>query len=99
MQEQISHWRKRWPEGAIDDSTNDEDVLNLLGEPKKKKKKEEVTFPWSYDEDVIETEESLKVAEKLTHRKLHLEAVHDGGLDLLERKYDELGNPKASESV
>ena len=34
------HWRKAWPEGIIDDSTGDEDVLNLPPEKKKPKDKE-----------------------------------------------------------
>tara|TARA_B110000305_G_C19293425_1_gene565335 strand:+ start:230 stop:358 length:129 start_codon:yes stop_codon:yes gene_type:complete len=41
--------------GDVDDGTNDADVLNLGPLDKKKKKKEELTFSYTLDEDVITT--------------------------------------------
>ena len=34
MQSQPSHWRKGWPQGAIDDSTDDDKIMNWMREPK-----------------------------------------------------------------
>merc|ERR1712032_373239 len=40
MQSQPSHWRKNWPQGDIDDGTNDEDVMYI---PALEKRREEDT--------------------------------------------------------
>jgi len=83
-----AHWRKPWPEGIIDDSTGDEDVLNLPPEKKKPKDKEKDKdyWAWSYDDDVVDTRNSIKTAEDLIGTMLPLESVHDGGLDLLDKR-------------
>ena len=84
MQEQPSHWRKVWPQGAIDNADGDADVLNMFLYPEeKKKKKPTITYPYELDEDVISTQDSIAKAEELTNEKLHLEAVHDGGMDMI----------------
>ena len=83
MQNQPSHWRKRWPQGDIDDSTNDEDVLNMFDGPEKKAAKPKERYPWTYDDDVKETKLSLETAEKLTGKKLSKEGVRNGGLDMI----------------
>lgn len=54
---------------------------------KKKKKEDEVTFFYKLDEDVITTQDSIETAEKLTEEKLHLDAVHDGGMDMIGRNF------------
>ena len=33
MQSHPSHWRKGWPEGAIDDSTDDDKIMNWMRKP------------------------------------------------------------------
>ena len=52
----------------------------------KKKKaapKSKITYPWNYDEDVIETKKSLETAEGITNAKLSEGAVKDGGLGMI----------------
>ena len=58
MQEQPSHWRKVWPQGIIDDSTNDADVLDMFNTPLDRKKKKVIpkeTYAWTLSDDVKET--------------------------------------------
>ena len=84
MQEQPSHWRKRWPEGVIDDAQGDAEILDWFNNPEhKKNNKPVITYPWTYDEDVISTQDSIETAEAMTKKKLHTEAVRDGGLDMI----------------
>ena len=33
MDKQPSHWRKSWPQGAIDDSTDDDKIMNWVRLP------------------------------------------------------------------
>ena len=88
MQEQPSHWRKEWPQGSIDNADGDAEVLDKFNHPEKKKpKKKEVTYPWSLDEDVTSTQDSIKKAEGLTGKQLSQEGVRDGGMDMI-FKYD-----------
>ena len=60
-----AHWRKRWPEG-IDDGNDDADILNIGGEGRTKIKRtfehKPFKWEWQYDEDVINTQESLELA-------------------------------------
>ena len=60
-----AHWRKRWPEG-IDDGNDDADILNIGGNGRDKIKRTHEHKPfkweWTYDEDVINTQESLELA-------------------------------------
>ena len=86
MQEQPSHWRKRWPEGDIDDGQDDEGVLDGSGLPEwpaKKVKKREVFPAVVLDEDVITTQENIEKVEKKKNLKLSDEAVKDGGMGMI----------------
>ena len=84
MQEQGEHWRKAWPEGAVDNGDGDADVLDMFLKPEiKEKKKPKITYPYTLDEDVIDTENSIKTAEGLTNATLTKEGVKNGGLDMI----------------
>eukprot|EP00356_Strombidium_inclinatum_P008250 CAMPEP_0170492442 /NCGR_PEP_ID=MMETSP0208-20121228/12256_1 /TAXON_ID=197538 /ORGANISM="Strombidium inclinatum, Strain S3" /LENGTH=128 /DNA_ID=CAMNT_0010768177 /DNA_START=23 /DNA_END=406 /DNA_ORIENTATION=+ len=64
MQEQGSHWRKPWPEGDTDAGDGDDVVLNLKGKPRKVKPAPPVvTYPWTLDEDVVSTQDSISDVE------------------------------------
>ena len=78
-------WRRAWPYG-IDTGEDDSDVLNMRGgaSEKKKKKEDELKYPWSYDDDVVKTQASIKSAETQQGVGLRNEAVTDGGLHLLD---------------
>lgn len=81
MQNNPSHWRKAWPEGDTDNGEGDADVIWM--EKKKKEPKAKITYPWAYDEDVIETGKSIETAEEITKGKLTKDAVKDGGLGMI----------------
>ena len=82
MQEQPSHWRKVWPEGATDNSDGDAEILDRFNKrPKEEKKEKEETYPWSLDEDVLTTGDSIKTAEKITASELG--TPKNGGLDMI----------------
>ena len=82
MQEQPSHWRKVWPEGAVDNSDGDAMIIDRFNKrPKDDKKEPEEKYPWSFDEDVISTGDSIKTAEKITASELGTPA--NGGLDMI----------------
>ena len=84
MQEQGNHWRKIWPEGAVDNGDGDADVLDWFNKPEiKKEEKKKITYPYELDEDVIETEKSIGTAEKITKQKLTKEGVKNGGMDMI----------------
>ena len=84
MQAQPSHWRKVWPEGDVDNADGDAEILDWFNHPEHKKKgKPHITYPWSLDEDVVSTQDSISTAERITSQKLHSEAVRDGGLDMI----------------
>lgn len=83
MQAQPSHWRKAWPEGDTDNADGDAEVLDMFMHKKKKEAKPKITYPWNYDEDVVETGKSLETAEGLVGTKLSPGAVHDGGLGMI----------------
>mmetsp|Transcript_19668 Transcript_19668/g.30389 ORF Transcript_19668/g.30389 Transcript_19668/m.30389 type:complete len:129 (-) Transcript_19668:49-435(-) len=84
MQEQPSHWRKIWPEGDTDNADGDAEILDWFNHPEKHgKKKPKITYPWSFDEDVISTQDSISTAEGITNNTLHADAVKDGGLDMI----------------
>ena len=83
MQNQASHWRKAWPEGATDDANGDAEVIDMFLHKKKKEPKPKITYPWNYDEDVIETGASLKTAEDLVGSKLSNAGVKEGGLGMI----------------
>lgn len=83
MQSQPSHWRKPWPEGATDNADGDAEVIDMFLHKKKKEPKPKIVYPWNYDEDVIETGDSLKVAEGIVGTKLSKDAVKEGGLNMI----------------
>ena len=61
MQEQPSHWRKVWPQGLTDAGDDDENVLNLKGEPRKFKEPPPViTYPWTLDSDIVDSQSHLE---------------------------------------
>ena len=76
MQNNPSHWRKAWPEG-IDNGQDDADVLGRLDTKRRshKDKEKPVTYPWSYDEDVIHTGKSLAMAEDMTGKQMTKDGV------------------------
>merc|ERR1712139_366087 len=76
MQSQASHWRKAWPEGDTDNADGDAEVLDMFLKKKKKEPKPKITYPWNYDEDVIETKNSLETAEGIVGTRLSKESVH-----------------------
>ena len=83
MQSQPSHWRKPWPEGATDNADGDAEVLDMFLHKKKKEPKPKITYPWVYDEDVVETDKSLATAEGIVGTKLSQGSVKDGGLGMI----------------
>ena len=77
MQNNPSHWRKAWPEGAIDNGQEDVDVLgrqHMKHRSFKEARKQE-TYPWAYDEDVIHTGNSLALAENMTGKEMTKDGV------------------------
>ena len=86
MQNNPSHWRKAWPEGAVDNGDEDAGVINDFLYPideKLAKQEPKETYPWSYDEDVIATQRSIETAAKITGHELSHEATKNGGLDMI----------------
>merc|ERR1711957_1148041 len=77
MQNNPSHWRKAWPEGDTDNGQDDSDVIDRLHNKHKgfKEAKPKETYPWSYDEDVIHTGNSLALSEHMTGKELTHEGV------------------------
>ena len=77
MQNNPSHWRKAWPEGDTDNGQDDSDVLGRLHNMHKgyKEPRKQETYPWSYDEDVIHTGNSLALSENMTGKELTHEGV------------------------
>ena len=84
MQNQPSHWRKVWPQGVIDNSEGDSEVLDMFNTPEKHEKKvQKETYPWELAKEVIDTNESIATAEKSTGKKLSAEGVKQRGLDMI----------------
>ena len=50
---------------------------------KKKKVEPKETYPYTLDEDVIATTKSIETAEKITTKKLGVNATKNGGLDMI----------------
>ena len=75
MQNNPSHWRKHWPEGATDNADGDAEVLDMFAQRRKKKDKTQTfTYPWQYDKDVVTTGDSLALSEDMTGKAL----THEG---------------------
>ena len=61
MQNQASHWRKRWPQGDTDDGDDDDLVLNMKGKGRKYKDPPDVyTYPWRLDDDIVDSQKHLE---------------------------------------
>merc|ERR1719504_220143 len=83
MQEQPGHWRKVWPEGAVDNSDGDAEVIDRFntrpaGPPAGPQEK----YPWEFDADVIGTKNSIAQAEKVTGEEFGSQKEYKG-LDLI----------------
>ena len=84
MQNNPSHWRKVWPEGAVDNADGDAEVLDRftypevhhVEEPKEK-------YPWSFSDDVVETQSSIKKAEDITKQSFSDEGAHARGMNMI----------------
>ena len=84
MQNQPAHWRKQWPQGAIDNADGDSEVMNMFTLPQEKEKKKPAeTYPWSLADEAVETAESLKASEAKIGSKLSAAGVKNGGLDMI----------------
>ena len=91
MQNNPSHWRKLWPEGAVDNADGDAEILDRFNQPPKKKDaggKE--TYPWTHSDEVKETQASIKKAEEITKETFNDAAATSRGLDML-HTYDNTG--------
>ena len=72
-----AHWRKSWPEG-VDNGDDDEDVIGDFGTNLRKAENPwnpDPTYPWSYDEEVFDTQNSLNAAEKIVGKPLSFDGV------------------------
>ena len=68
-----SKWRFEWPQGVTDNAKNDEDVLNLKGHGRKKKKEKDVyTYPWTLDSDIVDSQKHLSDVEGILEKPLDL---------------------------
>ena len=53
-------------------------------EPRHKEKKvEHITYPWTLEDDMKTTDDNLKTAEKIVGKQLSLDAVKNGGMDMI----------------
>ena len=87
MQNQDSHFRKQWPQGIIDNSHGDAEIIDMFNEPLPRKKAPKpvvhYTYPFTLDEDVTKTSKSIQQAEGLTKKKLSMDGVKNGGMDMI----------------
>ena len=91
MQEQPSHWRKVWPEGAVDNSDGDAEIIDRFNKkPKEKKADPEEKYPWSLEDSIVASQNSVKQAEKITGEELG-DMTGDRGLGLI-HTYDNTKN-------
>merc|ERR1711990_1414831 len=85
MQNQDRHWTKDWPQGAVDAGQLDAEVISMflpsLDRKKRKDHGPKESYPYTLDEDVIDTQESLGTSEKLTGKKLSAAGVKEKGLN------------------
>ena len=92
MQNNPSHWRKVWPEGAVDNADGDADIINRFlypVDPVKKKGGE--TYPYTISEDVLSTQASIKKGEKITGEELTAGGAASRGMNMIST-YDNSGN-------
>ena len=86
MQNQPSHFRKQWPQGVVDNSHGDSEIIDMFNESLPRKKVKTVvreTYPWDFDDDVKTTNASMGQAEKVTGSKLSMAGVVNGGMDMI----------------
>ena len=86
MQEQGAHWRKAWPEGAIDNGHEDDAIMNLGRNGKKKIKREVnkyVPKEWTLDSDVVDTQKHLDDIEAEFKEPLSVKGYQDRGYAIL----------------
>ena len=82
-----AHWRKPWPQG-IDNSVNDEDVLNLKGKKRTAKDKPEVfTYPWTLDSDIVDSQKHLDDVQGELEHEMDKVVYQDRGYKVLNRGY------------
>merc|ERR1711908_90751 len=61
MQEQPSHWKKVWPEGAVDNSDGDAEILDRFNKkPKEKAAGPEEKYPWTLEDSIVASQASVK---------------------------------------
>ena len=84
MQNNPSHWRKIWPEGAVDNADGDAEILDRFTYPEVHTVEEtKEKYPWSYSDEVLEAQASIKKAEGITKETFSDGAAHARGLDML----------------
>ena len=92
MQNNPSHWRKVWPEGAVDNADGDAEVINrFLKDEEDDKKDKKETYPWTISDEVKETQASIAKGEKITGEVFEDAASHQRGLNML-HTYDNKKN-------
>ena len=83
MQNQPSHFRKAWPQGVIDDSTNDDKIMFGWSDHRKKKPEPKETYPFTLEDDIVASHASLAQAEGKLDHKMSDESAKNGGMDMI----------------
>ena len=92
MQNNPSHWRKVWPEGAVDNADGDAEILDRFNKPEEEKKKDgKESYPWTLSDEVKETQASIAKGEKITGEVFEDAASHQRGLNMI-HTYDNTKN-------
>ena len=92
MQHNPSHWRKVWPEGAVDNADGDAEVINrFLKDEEDDKKDKKETYPWTISDEVKETQASIQKGLKITGEEMDDAAFKSRGLDMI-NTYDNKKN-------
>ena len=82
----LSKWRKPWPQGAVDNAANDEDVLNMRGSGRKaKEEKPVITYPWTLDSDIIDSQQHLEDVQGIVEHEMPKHIYWDRGYEMLNR--------------
>ena len=83
MQNQPSHFRKQWPQGIVDDSTNDDKIMFGWSDHRKKKVEPKETYPFTLEDDIVASHASLAQAEGKLDHKMSDESAKNGGMDMI----------------
>jgi len=71
----------------VDNALGDAEIIDRFNTPlprkKEKKPAEHITYPWTFDEDVVKTKKSIEQAEGITNRKLSMDGVKNGGMNMI----------------